>query len=74
MEERIQPLAHKEALSPLDFNLLSGKGSKKNEECDDIGDGPECPNARNAGSHLIGEIVLLNVEHVYRSVPSSCNC
>ena len=73
MEERVEPFAHSYSLSPLNLDLILGKGSQQDKQCEDVESGPVGPNAGNAGAHLIGEIVLLDIEHVCSSVAEGEN-
>jgi hypothetical protein len=58
--ERIEPLAHDLSLSPLHSDLVSGQRSEENEEADTIEYTPVCPDLRDACSHHIWEVVLLD--------------
>ena len=71
MEERVEPLAHDLALSPLNLDLLLGEGSQKNEEADSVADGPVGPHLGDASLHLAGEVVLINIEQVGCGVEAS---
>ena len=65
MEERVEPLTHNLALSPLDGDLVLGEGSQQNEEGNSVADGPVSVDLEDALEHQLGEIVLLDKEKVY---------
>ena len=71
VEERVEPFAHELALSPLNLDLLLGQGSQENEESEGITNGPVGPDLWQAGSHLVSEIVLSNIEQVGSGVEAS---
>ena len=64
MEERVEPLAHVLALSPLDSDLILGQRSKQNEEGNSIAEGPVGPDLGDTGFHLVSKVVLSNIEQV----------
>lgn len=65
MIERVEPLAHDLSLSPLDCDLVLGEGSEENEQADGVDSGPVGPDLGDAGSHQVGEVVLIDVQHAY---------
>ena len=73
MEKRVEPFTHSESLSPLDLNLILGKGSQQHKQCKGVEYGPVGPNAGNASAHFINKILLLDKEHVCSSVAKGKN-
>lgn len=63
--ERVEPLAHELSLSPLNCDLVLGEGSEENEQADGVDAGPVGPDLGDAGSHQVGEVVLIDVQHAY---------
>lgn len=64
MVEGVEVLAHDQSLSPLDGDLLLGEWSQKDWDDDCIDDGPVLPGWEDSRSSNIGEVTLLDVEHV----------
>ena len=64
MVESVKILAHDLSLPPLLGHLLFGKGSEKDGGYGEVGKEPEFPGWRDSRSGSIGEVTLLDVEHV----------
>lgn len=64
MVERVEPLAHDLSLSPLNGDLVLGEGSQQHEQAHCVADAPVLPDSGDASTHLIWEVVLLDVQQV----------
>jgi hypothetical protein len=67
MTERVKPFAHDLSLSPLDGDLILGKGSEKDKQRYGVESSPVGPYLWDSCAHGIGEIVLLNIEQASSS-------
>jgi len=62
--ESVQVLAHDQSLSPLLSNLLLGERSQKDWDDNGVAESPVLPGWEDSRSSNIGEVTLLDVEHV----------
>ena len=62
--ESVEVLAHDQSLSPLLSNLLLGERSQKDWDDNGVAESPVLPGWEDSRSSNIGEVTLLDVEHV----------
>jgi hypothetical protein len=62
--ESVEVLAHDQSLSPLLSNLLLGERFQKDWDDNGVAESPVLPGWEDSRSSNIGEVTLLDVEHV----------
>jgi hypothetical protein len=71
MESALEPLAHSETLSDLNVDLIRGQGLEENESDGNVEAEGVHNSGGNAGAALLGEVALLDEEHVGAGEKSS---
>lgn len=69
--EGVEVLAHDQSLSPLLGDLLLGQWSQENWDRDEVDNSPPLEGWQDSRSSNVGEVTLLDVEHVEAGEESS---
>lgn len=64
MVKGVEVLAHDQSLSPLLSDLLLGEGSQEDWDDDGVAESPVLPGWEDSRPGNIGEVTLLDVQHV----------